>query len=267
MKLCFSTLGCVEKGWREISDLAARYGVEGLEIRGVGGTLDATAVEEFSEKNATKTKEDMANLGIRPIVLGTSCMLHSADLREAAIAEGKAAIAVASRLGIPYIRVFGNNIVGERESCILGVIEGLRSLCSLAKDCGICVLLEVHGDFNTLENLSPVVDAMASEPSFGLIWDVAHTHAPYGNNWAVFYEKMRPYIRHVHIKDKRNTGGLTMIGEGDVPFSAIAERMLGDGFDGYFSLEWERYWHTELLPIENALDAFVRVFREQERGR
>ena len=265
MKLCFSTLGCVEKNWDEILLLARKYGINGLEIRGIGGVLNNADVVIFSEEKATKTKEEAKAAAISPVVLGTSCMFHTEECLSTALLEGKAAIEIAQRMGIPYIRVFGNNFVGDQRASTERVVKGISALCEMAKGTGVSVLLEVHGDFNTVEALSPITDALSAVDNFGLIWDVAHTHAPYGENWVVFYEKMRPYIRHVHIKDRKNGGGLVLTGEGAVPILPIIKRMLSDGFDGYFSFEWERYWHPELPDMETALAGFARTVRGGSR--
>lgn len=260
MKLCFSTLGCAERNLSEILSLSEKFNIPYLEIRGVGGVLDNALIEDFREETATKTKKAMAESDVTPIVLGTSCMLHTEESVALALIEARAAISVAKRLSIPYIRVFGNNLIGRREDCIRRVTEGIAALCDMAKDTGVSVLLEVHGDFNTVETLSPILDALKARNEFGLIWDVAHSHTAYGESWEPFYECIRPYIRHVHIKDKRTEGGLTMLGEGDVPIAAIVQRMLKDGYDGCFSLEWERLWHPCLADIEVALARFTSYF-------
>ena len=113
--------------------------------------------------------------------------------------------------------------------------------------------------FNTVETLTPIARALNGE-HFGLIWDIGHTHAPYGDDWELFYRAMRPYICHVHIKDKCGSA-LVLPGEGEIPISAIVRRMLEDGYDGFFSLEWERKWHPELLPLEDALERYVRLMK------
>ena len=38
-------------------------------------------------------------------------------------------------------------------------------------------------------------------------------------------------------------------------------RMLEDGYDGFFSLEWEKKWHPELPPVEDALERYVRLMK------
>ena len=34
-----------------------------------------------------------------------------------------------------------------------------------------------------------------------------------------------------------------------------------DGYDGYFSLEWEKKWHPELGDLENVLKDFIELVK------
>lgn len=262
MKLCFSTLGCVEKELDEVITLANEYGIEALEIRGLGGVIASGDIKEFTEESATNTKMKLTKNALVPHVLGTSCTFHTEEKYAKAMAEGKECIEIAERVGFPFIRVFGNNITDEREECIARVAKGISELCAYARDKGVYVLLEVHGDFNTVENLSPVIEGLGDTENFGLIWDVAHTHRVYHEKWREFYNEMKPYIRHVHIKDVCDaTDTLCLVGDGNIPIKEIVSTLCEDGYDGYFSLEWEKKWHPELDCIEKALERFVGVMR------
>lgn len=255
MNLCFSTLGCFEKSLGDILDIAQKYYIPAIELRGIDGKIDNTEIRVFSEAMTGDTLHRFQKSGISPIVLGTSCAFHNADRYERAISEGEAAIEIAERLSIPNIRVFGDKLLsGSTER----ITEGLLRLCSHTRKTN--VLLEVHGDLNTVEALSPILEKMSGLNNFGLIWDIEHTHKTYGDRWETFYSAVKPYIKHVHIKDRSDISNqLTLIGEGDIPISHITERLLKDGYDGYFSLEWEKKWHPELPEITAALDSFVKV--------
>jgi sugar phosphate isomerase/epimerase len=81
-----------------------------------------------------------------------------------------------------------------------------------------------------------------------------------------FYKVMKSYITHTHLKDHiRGTPGdertykLCLVGEGDIPIKAIVKQLMDDGYDGYFSLEWEKKWHPDLPEAEIAYPGFVRV--------
>lgn len=262
MNLCFSTLGCVACGLSDVIRLAKGYSVTGLEFRGMNGVLDNGSIEEFSESRATETKNQLASAGLTPVVLGTSCSFHSPEREryDKAITEGKSAVDIAARIGISYIRVFGNKITEDREACFRRVDEGISALCDYAAGTPVSVLLETHGDYHCVETLQPLVDKLSKNDNFGLIWDVAHTHSVYGKDFVMFYRAMRPYIRHVHIKDFSSTHHkLVLPGDGDIPIRAIMEMLLSGGYEGYFSLEWEKKWHPELPDLPIALERFATL--------
>ena len=265
MKLCFSTLGCSDKSLEDIISIAKKYNIPALEIRGINGVMDNTAINVLAEVNREKTLELFCQNGIYPIVLGTSCSFHNGDKFDSALEEGEFSVKIAESLNIPNIRVFGDKI--KDCECIDRVISGLSQLCKCSDR--VNILLEVHGDFNTVETLFPVIDKMADVKNFGLIWDIEHTHKTYGDRWSEFYSFARPYIKHVHIKDFSDKSQcLSLIGSGSIPIAPIVERLLSDDYDGYFSLEWEKKWHPELPDITAALDSFIRTMNEvRDNGR
>ena len=113
----------------------------------------------------------------------------------------------------------------------------------------------------------PIVERNEKYKNFGLIWDVMHTDRAYGDNWRVFYNLFRPYIKHIHIKDciRAKNGAkpeFTLIGEGDIPLEEIIYTLESDGYGGWYSLEWEKHWHPELPEIELALPEFVDIMKK-----
>ena len=258
MKLCFSTLGCFDYTLDEIIALAERYGVDALEIRGINSVMDNRAIPEFSEECAEETKKKLAERGIRLYSLGTSCSFHDAAKRDNMIATAKEEILVAKRMGFSYIRVFGNNLTEDKEACFERVGTALAEIADFAAENGITLLLEIHGNYNSIENVAPVLNIVGDRKGFGIIWDIAHSDKVYGENWEPFYELIRPYIRHIHLKDHKD-GTLTLPGDGVIPIIPIVERLLADGYDGYFSLEWEKKWHPEIGNIEPALDKLIAL--------
>lgn len=266
-KLCFSTLGCAGLCLAESARLGKTHGMSGIELRGIAGETDACKIPDFAAEHAADSRALLDEVGIVPVVLGTSCKFHDPGKRRAALDEGVASAKAAAGLGIPFIRVFGNDAKPDAATATRSVIEGIGELCAAAGD--VIVLLEVHGDFNRSEALMPVIGALdrGGVRNFGLIWDVAHSDRAYGSEWQRFYNDIAPWVRHVHIKDHvRIAAGsgtrsfrLTMPGDGEIPIRDIVRRLALDGYSGYFSLEWERMWHPELPPIENALPRFVEI--------
>ena len=159
MKLCFSTLGCCDRDLESIIALARQYGISALEIRGIGGVMDNAAIEVLSETEREKTLALLSENGIKPVVLGTSCSFHNVERLEAVMAEGETCVRLAEAMGIKYIRVFGDRIAEKYGDSQSRVGEGIAQLCSLSDK--VTVLLEVHGECNTIEALSPIINEMS----------------------------------------------------------------------------------------------------------
>ena len=258
MKLCFSTLGCTDYSLNEAIALAKKHGMDAIEIRGLSGILDNEKIPFFSEEESENTRNLLANAGISPLVLGTSATFHDPKNYDGAIAEGLAALKIASRIGFSAIRVFGDRIVGDEAECLARISEGILTLCKEAEGLGVQVLLEVHGEINTIERIETIVAACKKASCFGLLWDVCHTRKTCAPK--AFYERFAPYIRHAHFKDI--VGDTHVLpGDGELPLCEIREMMTRGGYDGYFSLEWERKWHPELPAIEEALEKYTGLLK------
>jgi len=265
INLCFSTLGCTEYSVSELVELSKRFSINAVEMRGLGGVMNVYEGEAFSHENTASTLKTFSDAGISFPVLGTSIACHEVFGGKKKLDDCLKDISFAKKIGAKYIRVFGNKKTDTCSSPEVATV--LLDLCALAAPYGITVLLEVHGDYNSTEMLSPITSALSDTENFGLIWDICHTDAIYGDGWEEFYLAMKPYIRHIHIKDRnRTTMKLTPVGEGDLPIKAITKRLITDGYDGFISLEWERKWHKELSPIEDALPDFVRIMAEADEG-
>lgn len=263
MKLCFSTLGCPGYGLNKIIDLAKSFNINAVELRGVGDSLLPSETAEFQSKNIKHSKELFLKNNIKPISLDLSYTCHTVGKNNSEIMALVPELLVASELNIPYIRVFGNNLSGDVDRAYKDIIYALKAACNLAAERGITVLLEIHGDFNSIERLEPIINEMKNEKAFGIIWDIAHSDREYGDNFEPFYEYIKPFIRHIHIKDHlRNPFILTEVGKGEIPVKKIVKRLINDGYDGYFSLEWEKRWVPRLSEIEVALKNFVSFMAE-----
>lgn len=265
-KLCFSTLGCTERSLYDVIALAKKYGIKNLEIRGLSGVLDNAGIPCFSDADIENTKKSLSENGISVQVIGASASFDNRDKHASSINEAMVAVRAAAALGAPYVRVFGNKLSCELPEAAKNVSDGISTLCEAASHLGVTVLLEVHGDFNCERTLSPVLSALSGVENFGLIWDIAHSHTVYGENWRPFYDFIRPYVKHVHLKDSGISDDgkrrLLLPGDGDIPIKDIVSHMNSDGYSGCYSLEWEKHWHKELLPIEDALDSLLNIMSE-----
>ena len=265
MKLSFTTLGCPNWSFEKIISTAREIGYTGLEIRGIEGVMRTDELPMFSVANAAATKKLLAGNGLEIACFDTSVWFHHDPNFDAAVSEGKLAIDVCERMGAPTIRVFGDTIQNEevREHVINQIVKGLRILCEYARGKRVDVLLEVHGDMNTVETITQIAEQIKDCPEFGLIWDVVHSDHTYGDNWREFYNAIKPYVRHTHIKDyNRKYGKYCLTGEGDVRIADLVKTLRGDGYDGWYSFEWEKRWHPELDEPEIAFPQYFKYMTE-----
>lgn len=266
MKLSFSTLGNPEWSFEKTLEEAEKLGFNAIEIRGIEGKMMPGEIPQFFPENQASTKAQLSKHNLKICGFGTSVNFHDFDKYEDMIEQGKAAIDVCVDMEIPFIRVFGDRIVSEdvRDMVVQSVIKGIGELCDYAQGKSVKVLQEVHGNFNTLENVMEVVSALKHKPEFGILWDIAHSDKIYGDDYLKFYNEIKSFIFHVHFKDHHRANGkfeLCLVGKGDIPIKDIFNTLKADGYNGYISLEWEKKWHPELPEPEIAYPAFTEFMK------
>ncbi len=261
MKIAFSTLGCPNWDLNSIVKNAVKFGYDAVELRGIMGVTDPEKIPEFSDDNISNTKKAFDDNNINVCVVGSSACLHDKEKKQEYLKDAFKTVDIASKLGAEYIRVFGNNIPkNQNEHDVIAFASlGIAEICDYAKDKGVSVLLEVHGDFNIAERLLEVEKRVGRE-NFGLIWDVAHSDVVYLENFSEFYEKVGHLVRHVHLKDhirlEDNKTRLCSFGEGDIPLGGIVKLLSANGFSGILSYENEKLWHKDLDEPEFAFSHY-----------
>ncbi|MBE5783657.1 MAG: sugar phosphate isomerase/epimerase [Clostridiales bacterium] len=266
MKLAFSTLGCPEWSLDEIAKNGKRMGFQGVEIRGILGNMEADSIPEFFPENREATLQTLKEHGLTITDFASSISFHDPSQQEKMEKEGREAIALCAAMHIPAIRVFGDQV--EKADTVAGevnrIVKGISWLCQEAKGTQVSIWLEVHGQINTAPRVLKIAEKVASD-RFGIIWDVEHTDATYGNDFLSFYRPVRHLIRHVHIKDhvRLPDGGkqLCLVGKGDLKLKEMIAQMEQDGYQGYYSLEWEKKWHPELEEPEVAFQSYADWMR------
>ncbi len=262
----FSTLGCPGWDWSNILDFAKQNGFSAVELRGLQGTMDLPSRPEFVPGRIEQSKKDVAARGLRISCVSSSANMHDTDPQkhEAQLADARNFIDLASALGAPYVRVFGNNVVGSRAAAVKNIALSLRSLGEYSGPKNVTVVIESHGDFTDSPTLRAVLEA-ADSPHVALLWDAHHTFV-FGKEDPEFtVSHLGKYIRHTHLKDSIKKGDdvqYVLTGRGQVPVKRQVKALAGIGYDGSYSFEWEKVWHPDLEEPEIAFPDYARVMRE-----
>jgi sugar phosphate isomerase/epimerase len=151
------------------------------------------------------------------------------------------ALAVAKRLGAPYIRIFSFFIPeGEDPDQYRDeVVRRLTVLVRMAQDAGVILLheneKEIFGDIpRRCADLARTIDS----PNLRLILDPANYVQCGVRPVSDGYDELRPFTAYVHVKDALSANGeVVPAGEGDGEVRSLLHRLSVDGFDGFFSLE------------------------------
>src|SRR5215207_224638 len=260
----FSTLGSPKWDWIPTLDFAASHGFAAIELRGLQQTMDLSKRPEFQPGRLAQTKRELAERGLVVPCLGASVNLHEQDATKlgTAMAETRRFIDVASALGTPYVRVFGNEYVKDmsREAVLAYIARGLHELGEYARPRDVTVLLESHGAFVDSPTLVELM-RLADSPGVAILWDAHHTFVA-KESPETSVAQLGKWIRHTHLKDSVPAGAdrkYVLTGRGEVPVKRQIELLARSGYTGFYSLEWEKRWHPELDEPEVAFADFATV--------
>lgn len=267
--LSFSTLGCPDWTFPQITSFAVQHGYKGIEVRGIQRQMDLTKCPEFStEENRKATVALMKEKGLQFVGLGSSATLHFTEgaEREKNLAEARNFIDLAQQINCPYVRVFPNRFPKEqdRNTTIGLIVKGLLELGDYAKEKNVTVLMETHGDVVKIEDLE-IIMRSAIHPNIGLVWDISNMWTVTKEPPAEAYQQLKKYIRHTHIKDAKLVDGklqYKLLGQGDVPIFEAIDVLSKGGYKGYYSFEWEKMWHPEIAEPELAIADYSKVMKQ-----
>jgi sugar phosphate isomerase/epimerase len=169
----------------------------------------------------------------------------------------------------PFMRVYGGPLAEDpeaRRKQMEAAAKVLEDAAPVAEQLGVVILIETHDSFSASKVAAELLNQVPSK-WVGAIWDTHHPHRM-GETPAEVYENIGARTLHVHIKDAvrsaAHKGGwqLVPLGEGEVPIRDAIRLLLANGYQGYFSVEWEKYWHPDIEKPEIALPHELKVLQE-----
>jgi sugar phosphate isomerase/epimerase len=245
--LAFSTLGCSGASLDAVLELARSHAVEGLELR--------AADDEFTNVGLTaaerrQLRDRITDAGLE--ILAINSYVHLCGVEGQRLGQH---LELAADLGARGVRVFLRDDAGTAESPTPGELRAMDRMVTAPKD--VHVLLETHDSHSAGSRMAAfceLLDAEVPDHNAKVIWDSAHTWS-HGEAPAESFALLRPWLDFVQLKDSDSTQGYkpVAIGTGDYPIKQLL-RVL-QGTDYWLSLEWERKWHPELPPLDEALPA------------
>jgi len=249
-------MGTPEATVIEAIDLFAQLGLDGIEIicaddYPCGLKLGISATELAGIRQHASD----AGLIVAGLVPYTKDMNHPDETaREKAVADLKRAVDIAVALDCPGIRVFGGHEVPPPEQGIaLGwLADSLREVGEYAGSAGVQLNVENHMDtMATSAEMTMAIVRAVDLPNVGILYDQANLAFMNSEVYEMATALQGPRIQHVHVKDFYWAGTervAAVLGKGIVPWAKIVNSLTDLGYEGYYSLEYERRWFPDQLP-------------------
>lgn len=247
-----SSLGCPELSLEATLALAARHGLEAVELRTLEGTTDLP--ELFARRYGTPEKLAVV-VAAQPVhVVALDTSLRLADPKPGDFEAFLRFLPWAEALGVRWLRVFDGGQPGASLEAMVAAWRNWRAL-RVERGCKCDVLVETH---DSLFTAAAIADFVARAPGAAILWDTHHTWKKGGEDPLATWAAVKAHVAHVHVKDSisapsaRHPFTYVLPGDGEFPMAPLRETLARE-FTGTVSFEWERQWHPYLPPLEDAL--------------
>lgn len=201
-----------------------RTGFEGVELR----TTHKHGVEiGLNQARRAEVKKRFADSGVRLVSLGTTCEYESPDpaVVEKNLEETRRWCELARDLGCLGVKVRPNGFPPgvPQENTLEQIGRALAKCGDMARDSGVEIWLEVHGEGTELPpNLQRIL-TVANHRAVGACWNSNPTDVENGSVRASF-TLLKPWIRSCHINDLYRR---------EYPWHELFALLRGIGFDRY----------------------------------
>jgi sugar phosphate isomerase/epimerase len=256
IKLAFSTVACPKWDFDTIAAKAKEYGYHGVEIRGFLNESILTASNVFLTDPA-KLKSLFNYHGIEIACLASSIAMTGNKRRDKRLAEDcKRFIDTAAQLDCKLVKIFDTEVHPGQSRASAGIAFGnwLLPLGDYAAQRDISIVVENTLSFRSAKELWLILDRI-SHPSVGVCWDLFNA-VQIGEPPSVSVPVLNSKIQYVQVQDA-TIGALgatyCKLGEGEVPVEKFIRRLLGIGYDGWITFEWEKAWLPNIAEPEEVL--------------
>lgn len=261
LKPAFSTLGCPEWKLPSILEAAQSIGYRGIELR---GGPEGHVNPELSPGSRHAISRMFSDSGIEAFAITAYTEFVDMTQKERLRQEDllKEYIHLAYDLEAKYVRTFLGELgnPASRESQVKKAAESLGRVVEFAEPSGIEIAVETHDSWSSVSRLIPLIERV---PPLRILWDIAHSLRA-GDTLEIAYGSIENAPAYIHLKDEKEetSGGSVPVlpGEGSIPMKSIMSFLKEKKYHGYLCFEWERAWHPEIPPPEQALPAFMTWF-------
>lgn len=213
------------------------WGLTHIELR----AADGVNVSDFTLEKVREVKAKLEAAGIQVSSIGSP--IGKITIQEdfaPHLEKLKRTLEIQKEMGAPYVRMFSFYLPKDRdpEEFRGKVMEQVGAMAEEAKAWDSVLLHEnekgIYGD--NASRCGELMDAFFG-PHFQAVFDFAN-FVEVGQETLPAYERLKPFIRYVHIKDAlKQEKKVVPAGRGDGHVKEILADLIGSGFHGFLSLE------------------------------
>lgn len=236
-----------------------------------GGIPERDNAGMLAEVAAASADTGIPVLALTPYMSGINSLDEKERVRD--LQRFTACIADAERLGAQIVRVYAGaytpDQADERAQRWEQLVGSLAELAPTAEAAGVTLAVENHFNTMTMSAQETVELVRAVDhPAVGILYDQANLTFTHCEPWEIAQPLQGGLVRHVHAKDlvfvdrerqfsassvatvagEERAVRSRVLGDGEMDWAGILQRLLADGYDGAISLEYEYRWHPQDLP-------------------
>lgn len=267
MKISYTTLSVSDRTVEEAVNLASRWGLDGIELRGKSG-CHAGIADSFLRLFQIRRTIQKARLVIPCLTAYTRFYQPDRVGMLSQVEELVQMAELARFLGAGTVRTFMGPLPEnlERKQAVALAREGLFLAAERMGDSPVSVIIETHDSVKSGKVLAELLDGLPKR--IGVLLDIIHPWDA-GESIEETWNWIGDRIYHVHIKDiARNVPGGRVycpIGSGILPVRETVAYLKKKGYDSFFSLEWEpSAGGYEGISLEQQMESFLAFRNEME---
>ncbi len=215
--------------FEESAALTAEAGLDGIDcgVRPGGEILPEKAAEEMPRYAEILHKHRVRMLLLTTNILGVSSPHTETILR------------TAKSLGIQYYR-----LGYWRQETVATIKAQLRELAALNRQIGVCALFQNHSGKYIGADLTQLHEIVQDMPpsQIGVAFDLGHAILTHGNEWPVYFKRLKPWLKVAYIKDATRGVGFVPFGEGEIRQTDFFHRLRAMNYRAPLSLHIEYNW-------------------------
>ena len=243
MKLAFSTRFHKNRSFDDFLKTAEELKYSGIEIHDFRDPSFGGRTSPFNPDMASATKRKLINAKKSIVCIDSNC--NAADLSQENFEKFNSAVAVASNINVPYVKLHSEKSDGAYEK----TIEFVTKAIEIGEKNNVIVLVETRELFADTTKLCDLMNHFASD-YIGADWNMYETFFVGGEDSEKTITNLGAYVKLVHLTDAQKEGEHSLIGEGTIPIKEMMNALGSINYNGFVAIEWDPDWFEAIDDLD-----------------